>query len=97
MTRRSGSIMDGIITEEELARHLGETLDRVRLRGEQLMIDREGAPIAVLSPIEESRAVTWRSVAARLAEIGFPGDGFGDDVEAAQTSQPRLEPPAWPS
>jgi antitoxin (DNA-binding transcriptional repressor) of toxin-antitoxin stability system len=38
--------MDGTITDKELAQHLPETLDRVRLRGEQLMIDREGEPSA---------------------------------------------------
>jgi hypothetical protein len=36
-------------------------------------------------------------VAERLAELGFPGDGFADDVEAAQAAQPSHEPPAWPS
>jgi antitoxin (DNA-binding transcriptional repressor) of toxin-antitoxin stability system len=87
--------MDGMITEQELAQHLAETLDRVRLRGERFTIDRAGEPIAVLSPVGET--VTWRKVAQRLAELGFPGDGFADDLEAAQAVQPRLEPPAWPS
>jgi prevent-host-death family protein len=95
MTARSESVMDGTITEQELAQHLTETLDRVRLRGEQLTINRAGEPIAVLSPV--GQPVTWRTVAERLAEIGFPGDGFADDVEVAQAAQPRLEPPAWPS
>ncbi len=89
--------MDGTITEEELARRLPETLDRVRLRGERLMIDRVGEPIAVLSPVQPPGPVTWRSVAERLVELGFPGDGFADDVEEAQAAQPRLESPAWPS
>ncbi len=87
--------MDRTITEGELARTLTEALDRVRLRGERLTIDRAGQPIAVLSPVGEPGPVTWRSVAERLAQIGFPGDGFADDVEAAQATQPRLEPPPW--
>ena len=87
--------MDDTITEKELAQHLTETLDRVRLRGERLTIDREGEPIAVLSPVGEP--ITSRQVAERLAELGFPGDGFADDVEAAQAAQPRHEPPPWPS
>src|SRR3954471_8719299 len=70
-------------------------LDRVRLRGERLTIERDGEPIAVLSSVGEP--VTWRKVAQRLAELGFPGDGFADDVEAAQAAQPRPEPPAWPA
>ena len=87
--------MDCTIAERELAQRLTEMLDRVRLRGERLTIDREGEPIAVLSPVGES--ITSRQVAERLAELGFPGDGFADDVEAAQAAQPRQEPPAWPS
>ena len=38
--------MDDTITDKELAQRLTEMLDRVRLRGERLMIDREGEPIA---------------------------------------------------
>jgi len=89
--------MDSTITEEELARRLPEALDRVRLHGERLTIDRVGEPIAVLSPVGVPGSVTWCQVAERLAEIGFPGDGFADDVEAAKATQPRLEAPAWPS
>jgi prevent-host-death family protein len=87
--------MDSTITEDELARHLRETLDRVHARGERITIDREGHPIAVLIPA--AAAVTWRTLAKQLAAVGFPGDGFADDVEAAQAAQPCLELPAWPS
>jgi antitoxin (DNA-binding transcriptional repressor) of toxin-antitoxin stability system len=87
--------MDGTIAEHELAQRLTEMLDRVRLRGERLTIDREGEPIAVLSPVGEP--ITSRQVAERLAELGFPGDGFTDDLEAAQAAQPHHERPAWPS
>jgi antitoxin (DNA-binding transcriptional repressor) of toxin-antitoxin stability system len=89
--------MESTITEGELARHLSETFDRVRARGERITIDRDGEPIAVLTPATAPVPVTWRVVAQRLATIGFPGEGFANDVEAAQTAQPRLEPPAWPS
>lgn len=87
--------MDSTITEGELARRLGETLDRVHERGERLTIDREGQPIAVLIPA--TAMVTWRTLAQHLAAVGFPGDGFADDVAAAQAAQPRLDPPTWPS
>ena len=87
--------MDGTIAEQEFAQHLRETLDRARLRGERLTIDREGEPIAVLSPV--GQPVTSRKVEERLADLGFPGDGFADDVEAAQAAQPRSQPTTWPS
>jgi len=78
MTAKEGeAAMDGTIAEQELAQRLTEMLDRVRLRGERLTIDREGEPIAVLSPVGEP--ITSRQVAERLAELGFPGDGFADD------------------
>lgn len=89
--------MDRTIAETDLARCLTETLDRVRLHGERLTIDRDGEPIAILAPAREPNLVTWRQVAERLAEVGFPGEGFADDVEAAQAAQSRAEPPAWPS
>jgi hypothetical protein len=44
MAIRSESIMDDTITDEELAEHLTEMLDRVRLSGERLMTDRVGEP-----------------------------------------------------
>ena len=52
--------MDGTIAEQELAQRLTEMLDRVRLRGERLTIDRAGEPIAVLAPV--GQPVTWRTV-----------------------------------
>jgi antitoxin (DNA-binding transcriptional repressor) of toxin-antitoxin stability system len=87
--------MDGTIAEQELAQHLTETLDRVRLRRERLTIDRQGEPIAVLSPVGEP--VTSCKVAERLAELGFPGDAFADDVETTPATEPRSQPRAWPS
>ncbi len=87
--------MDSTITEDELAQHLKETLDRVYVRGERVTIDREGHPIAVLTPV--AAAVTWHTLAKQLAAVGFPGEGFADDVEAAQATQPCLELPVWPS
>jgi len=89
--------MESTITERELAGHLTETLERVRARGESITIDRDGEPIAVLAPAPARAAITWHVVARGLPEIGFPGDGFADDVETAQAVQPRLDPPAWPS
>jgi prevent-host-death family protein len=73
--------MDSTITEDELARHLKETLDRVYAHGERVTIDRRGHPIAVLAPV--AAAVTWRTLTRQLAAVGFPGEGFADDVEAA--------------
>jgi antitoxin (DNA-binding transcriptional repressor) of toxin-antitoxin stability system len=46
MAIRSEGVMDDTITDKELAQRLTEMLDRVRVRGEQPMIDREGEPIA---------------------------------------------------
>jgi antitoxin (DNA-binding transcriptional repressor) of toxin-antitoxin stability system len=88
-------IMDTTIAEDELARHLKETLDRVYVRGERVTIDREGHPIAILTPV--AAVATWRTLAKLLAAVGFPGDGFADDLAAARAAQPCLELPVWPS
>ena len=44
LAKEKRHIMDSTITEDELARHLSETLDRVHVRGERLTIDRAGNP-----------------------------------------------------
>lgn len=88
--------METTITVSDLATDLADVLDRVRDRGERFVVEREGRPVATISP---ARVPAGASLGEVLAEIGdrFPvGDGFADDLEAIQANQGRAEMPEWP-
>ncbi len=85
------------IRATDLARNLSDVLNRVRYRGEHFVVERNGEPVATLSPSFRMPDVTLGEVARRLADLALPGEGFGADLERIQLSQERAEPPAWPS
>ena len=89
--------MDTVITATDLARSLSDILNRVRYKGETFVIQRNGEPIATLAPSGPKPGVTLRELAGALSKLTMPGEGFADDLEAIQASQPKLEAPQWPN
>jgi antitoxin (DNA-binding transcriptional repressor) of toxin-antitoxin stability system len=91
--------METTITATELARSLSDILNRVRYKKERFVVQRHGETIATLAPPEPQRGVMLHEALEELARrnISFPGDGFADDVEAAQAAQTESEFPDWPS
>lgn len=89
--------METRITATELARALSDVLDRVRDRGERFVVERNGEPVATLSPAASTSVVTLRDLSASLRELPMPGEGYADDLESVQASQPRETAPAWPA
>lgn len=89
--------MERRITATELARGLSEVLSRVSLRGEEFVIERHGRAIAVLAPIKPKDASTLSEIVGALKGLKLPGDGFADDLEAIQASQPQVGPSPWES
>lgn len=85
------------ISATELARGLSEILTRVRRKGERFVIDRNGEPIAVLSPAPCPAALSVEEFAERIGDLEFPGGGFADDLETIQASQPKERFLEWPS
>lgn len=85
------------ITATELAKSLSDVLNRVRYRGERFIIERSGEPVATLIPTSPVLGITLRDLVARLGDMSMPGDGFAEDLEAVQASQPKVTAPAWPS
>ena len=53
----------------ELRQHLGQLLDEVRLRSESIIIERAGKQIAVLAPLEMSRASPGDRATRHLAAL----------------------------
>jgi antitoxin (DNA-binding transcriptional repressor) of toxin-antitoxin stability system len=89
--------METKITSTQLAKRLSDILNRVRYRGEQFVVERNGEPIALLGPARAPSSITLRELAARLADLDLPGDGFADDLESIQAAQSKAGFPEWPN
>ena len=89
--------MEATISATYLARHLSEVLDQVQKRGERFVIQRNGEAVAMISPVATKPGITARELIAQVGNLKFPGNGFGDDLEAVQSAQLPAETHEWPS
>ena len=91
--------MSNRISVDELTERLPDILDQVRERGEHIVIERDGVPLATLAPPEPGKARNWKEFVERLAAGPQPDDEFADDLEAIQAEANRapLQTPEWPS
>ncbi len=89
--------MESRISATELAEHLSDVLNRVSHRGERFLVERNGEPVARLSPVATPRGVTVADFLAQLRTIDWPDEGFADDLKAIQAGQPKAAFPEWPS
>lgn len=64
----------------------GEVLDRVRNRGERYTVERDGQPVALLTP-PVPKPFTVADFLDLWERIPHPDDAFGDEVEATQAAQ----------
>ena len=84
------------ITATELARSLSDVLSRVHYRGETFIVERNGDVVATLAPPEPKPQITFRELVKLLRERHKPLEGFADDLEEIQASQPKIgPPPSW--
>ncbi len=96
--------MASAVTSAARPRPLGEA---ARLGAVSTLLHVAPPPAVVLRGVEEHpdavvrraqpHATPLRNRAPRLADIPLPGDGFADDLEAIQQSQPKAPAPSWPS
>ena len=91
--------MKSTITATYLAKHLSDVLNRVRYRGEEFIVERNGERIARLGPASAPLGITWKEFVAQLADMPKPDDRFADDLEEirAEMAKVPLELPEWPS
>jgi prevent-host-death family protein len=87
--------MDHRITATELARRLGDVLGRVRYRGDAFVVERNGEPVARLTPVAGSSATSLREALAAWDQ-GERDTSFADDLERV-SQQDRAPEPAWES
>ena len=88
--------METIISATDLARSLSDVLNRVRYRGETFIIERNGEPVAALTPPLPTPGCTLADLLARLGDLDLPGEGFADDLETIQSSQSTENAIRWP-
>jgi prevent-host-death family protein len=81
--------MEHRISATELARSLGDVLARVRYRGDTFVVERNGDPVARVSPVAEGSPTTLREAFAVWRAAGPPDTDFADALEEVN----RLD---WP-
>ena len=88
-------VMETRVQATELARSLSDILNRVRYRGERFVIERNGQPVAHLGPAEQPSGPTLGDLVRILERLPPLDEDFAADVEALQSSQPKIELPPW--
>lgn len=88
--------MEHRISATELARSLGDVLARVRYRGDSFLVERNGDPVARLSPVAEGSVTTVREAFAAWSSVGEPDAAFADALERVGAADRPPEDP-WAS
>jgi len=83
------------IPSTEAARSFGDCLARVKHTGESLLICRNNAPVAVLSPAPGTGRMTVKEFVDLWSELPFDEE-FADDLERVGREDQALENP-WDS
>jgi prevent-host-death family protein len=88
--------MEHRISATELTRRLGDVLARVRYRGDSFLVERNGDPVALLSPVPEGSPTTLREAFAAWRAAGEPDRAFAEALERVnQADRPPEDP--WAS
>ena len=88
--------MEYHISATDLARRVGEVLGRVRYRGDSFVVDRNGDPVARISPVPTAPIGTVRDFVDTWRSTGAPETAFADDLEAVAALDTPAELP-WDS
>ena len=86
-------IMESKISATELARKLGDVLGRIRYRGESFVVERNGEPVARLTPLAARTAGTVREGLVAWREASSPDSELADDLERVNGAD---QPPSNP-
>jgi len=73
--------MEYRISATELSRRVGDVLGRVRFRGDSFVVDRNGDPVARISPLPGAPLGTVREFVETWTFAGAPEASFADDLE----------------
>jgi prevent-host-death family protein len=73
--------MESSISATELARKLGDVLGRIRYRGESFVVERNGEPIARITPIASRSAGCILEGLRAWQEAAPPDPTLADDLD----------------
>ena len=85
--------MESSITATELARRLGDVLGRVRYRGESFIVERNGEPIARLTPLATGATSTLLDGLRAWREAAPPDPKLARDLERVNRADRPPENP----
>lgn len=74
--------MEYHISATDLARRAGEVLGRVRYRGDSFVVDRNGDPVALITPVAGVSTGTAREFVETWQSAGHRESAYADDLEA---------------
>jgi prevent-host-death family protein len=74
--------MEYHISATDLARRAGEVLGRVRYRGDSFVVDRNGDPVALITPVAGASTGTVREFVQIWDSVGRREPAYADDLEA---------------
>jgi len=86
--------MEHRISSTELARRLGDVLGRVRYRGDSFVIERNGDPVARLTPLPSGSVSSLREGLAAWCSVGTPDAEFAEALERIG-AEDRLPEDPW--
>lgn len=89
--------MTTTITATEAARSFSDLLNRVRYRGEDFRIVRNGEAVAQLTAAPGRSGTSLRDLLRKLGATPSDDPLFADDLERIQGGQPRLAQSPWDS
>ncbi|MGH7571835.1 MAG: type II toxin-antitoxin system Phd/YefM family antitoxin [Gemmatimonadota bacterium] len=73
--------MEHHISATDLARRLGDVLGRIRYLGDSFVVERNGEPVARLTPLSGGSAASLREALRAWKEAGVPEAGFAEALE----------------
>lgn len=88
--------MEHRISATELARRLGDVLGRIRYLGDSFVVERNGEPVARLTPLPEGSAATLQRALLAWREAGEPETGFAEALERVGAAD-RIPGDPWGS
>ena len=87
-------VMENRISATELARNLGDILNRARYRSDIFIVERNGKPVARIAPLPGTAGAPLRAALEAWRSAGGPDSAFADDLEGVGAAD-RIPEDAW--